>query len=75
MNSSVGKLEEYVWLPGNAEYGMPEEASWHFYRSELPSCFVTLRKKEGVYRLFAQEGKLQLPLARNLFILRERMFL
>lgn len=62
INIGVGKLEEFVELPGEAEYIVPEENSWHFYRDELPNCFMTLREREGTYRLLSKEGKLQLPL-------------
>ncbi len=68
INPGVGKLEEQVALEGTPVYQMPQEQSWHFYRDELPNCFVTLRDldkksyslkdKVGCLRLYLREAKL-----------------
>lgn len=60
VNKGVGKLEELVELPGEAVYSMPEGRSWHFYRDDLPKCFMTLRGRKDVYRLMPSEGRLRL---------------
>ena len=60
VNKGTGKLEERVELPGEASYLMPEGRSWHFYREELPTCFMTLRDRKDAYRLMCAEGRLRL---------------
>ena len=60
VNKGIGRLEELVELPGEAVYLMPEEKSWHFYRDELPKCFLTLRGREQIYSLMPSEGRLRL---------------
>lgn len=60
VNPGIGRLEEYVELPGEASYLLPETRAWHFFRKELPVCFQALRGRDGIYRLFPAEGKLRL---------------
>jgi len=66
INPGIGKLEEYVELQGEPVYQMPQENSWHFYRKELPHCFVTLRNPvEAAYSLQEKEGCLRLYLRKE----------
>lgn len=61
INQGIGKLEEFVELPGEPEYLMPEEFGWHFYRDTLPVSFMTLRSAgTEIYSLTERKGSLRL---------------